>query len=585
MYNPRLGELQTSREIINRFKGYENNLVIDENAFCFTENMGFGAYPSVSPRNKRVFFNVQGERLHCLCSKEKIIYINNGFLYYGGEKVEGLFFPDIDEERKFVSIGAKLLIFPDKVYLNTEDFNDYGSLEAVFESEGNVILGMCKADGEFYGEYAVSSNAPEEPENGDLWLDTSGNPHILKQFSESLGYWIELAETYIRISCPGIGVPFNQYDGVTCVGLDEAGFSGSHIIRDKGDDYIVITGVLDSNVEITGKVTVERRVPDMDFVCEYGNRVWGCSSENNEIYASRLGDPSNFNTFMGISTDSYAVSVGTDGPFTGALSYRGYVLFFKENCVHKIYGQNPPYTVTTSYIRGVQKGSHRSLVCLNETLYYKSVGGVCAYEGGVPVCVSKDLGDAYYSQAVAGACFNKYYICMSDKNGNRHLFVYDEEKALWNREDGIDIREFSSNNCNLYFVMKSGDEYRIGLIDGENRYGSFTGELKGYSEEDDFSWAAESGLWGLSLPENKYYSNIVIRAAGSKGARLKVFFEYDSRKLWVKQIDTVFEETGSLLLPFITPRCDHMRIRIEGKGDIKIYSIARKIESGSDLNV
>lgn len=585
MYNPRLNELQKKHEIINRFKGYENNEIIDENAFCFTENMGFGSFPALSPRNKRVFFNVSGERLHGLFSKECIGYINNGSLYYGGEKVTDLFFPDIDEERKFVSMGAKLIIFPDKVYVNTEDFSDYGYLEAGFESMGEVTLGMCKGDGELYENYVISSTPPEKSENGDLWLDTSSKPHILKQYYETVNYWQEIAETYVRINCVGIGKSFNLYDGVLLSGFENIDLDGAHIIRHKGDDFIVVTGVIDNSVTMNTKIKAERKIPDMDFVCEFGNRIWGCSSETNEIFASKLGDPSNFNSFMGISTDSYAVSVGSDGPFTAAVSYRGYLLFFKENCVHKIYGDNPPYTVVTSYVRGVQKGSHRSVCCLNETLYYKSVGGICAYEGGVPICVSRALGDTYYTDAVAGTCFNRYYVCMSDRAGVRHLFVYDEDKALWQREDNIDIREFSNNNCNLYFIMKQGEICRIGLVDGVNRYGSFSGELKGFEEESAFSWCVESGLWGLGLPENKYYSSVVIRASGTKGARLSVWFEFDSSKEWIRQMETTFDKTGSIVVPFITPRCDHLRIKLQGKGDVKIYSIARKTELGSELNV
>ena len=34
MYKPRLGDVHTTRELISRFKGYENNLSIDENAFA-----------------------------------------------------------------------------------------------------------------------------------------------------------------------------------------------------------------------------------------------------------------------------------------------------------------------------------------------------------------------------------------------------------------------------------------------------------------------------------------------------------------------------------------------------------------------
>ncbi len=585
MYKPRLNELYADREIIRGFKGYENNLCIDENAFSFTQNAGFGSFPALSPRKKRAFFNVSGESLHGLCSKERVAYINNGSLYYGGERVTDLYFPHINGERKFVSMGARLLIFPDKVYVNTEDFSDCGSLEASFESVGTVSIGTCRGNGELYGAYAVSASPPESPGDGDLWLDTSGEEHCLKQYYETVAMWQEIAVVCVRIGCTGIGKAFNEEDGVVLSGLEGTGLDGAHVIRHKGDDFIVITGLVDNALTIDTPVKAERKLPDMDFVCEYGNRLWGCSSENNEIYASKLGDPANFNYFTGISQDSYAVSVGTDGDFTAAVGYRGYLLFFKENCVHKIYGQNPPYTVVTSYIRGVQKGSHRSVVCLNETLYYKSVGGICAFEGGVPVSVSQALGSTYYKDAVAGALFNRYYVCMSDRNDTRHLFVYDEDRAMWYREDNIDIREFSQNNCNLYFIMREGSVCRLGLADGENPYGSFTGELKGFSTEDDFNWCYESGLWGMALPENKYYSAVSLRLTGTEGARLSVWLEYDSTGKWEKQWEGTFDKTGSVRLPFITARCDHMRIRIQGVGDIKIHSISRKIESGSELNV
>ena len=586
MYKPRLFDLQNSVDMISSFKGYENNIVIDENAFSFTENMSSDCYPVLSPRNKRFYFSeINGDKLHDLYTKDMVLYINNGKLYHGGKDLFDLTFPEISKERRFVSMGSKLLIFPDKVYVNTEDFSDCGSLEARFESEVGAVCVMCKADGDLYEGYSVSSVMPKNAVNGDLWYDTSREPHALKQYSESVDMWIDLAETYIRINCKGIGKNFNQYDCVNFVGFRDAGFYGKHIIRDKGDDYLIITGILEKEVIITTPVSVSRRIPDMDFVCESGNRIWGCNSKTNEIYASKLGDPTNFNVFMGLSTDSYAASVGTDGNFTAAISFRGYVLFFKENCVHKIYGQNPPYTITTSYIRGVQKSSHRSLVCLNETLYYKSPTGICAYEGGVPVCISSHLGNEHYSEAVAGACGNKYYVCMSDKERKRHLFVFDEEKNIWHREDNINIKEFTRHNCNLYFIADTGDTNQMGMIDGENPYGIFTGDFTKRYPEDDFEWCAESGLWGLSLPENKYYSNITIRAVGEKGAKLQVYFEVDSNKVWVKQIDKTVDKTGSFTLPFITPRCDHLRIKIKGKGDIKIYSISRKVESGSELNV
>ena len=587
MYNPAVYEMGKTQELISSFGGFDCNSVIPDNCFSDECNMGGVDFPLLSPRNKRAFFNVQWDRLHGLFSKSKLVYINNGLLYYGGEAVEGVYFPDIGKERQFVSMGAKVLIFPDKFYINTADLSDYGYLDALFVTDDgtNVTCSLAKGDGDLYEGYVVSSAEPEEVKNGDLWLDTSVTPNELKQYSDSIGMWMPLAETYVRISCAGIGRSFEIYDGVTLSGFENEALNCSHIIRDKGDDFITVTGIIPNTISQTAPITVERKLPEMDFVVESGNRLWGCNSEKNEIYASKLGDPTNFECFQGISTDSYAVTVGTDGEFTGAISFRGYIIFFKEHCIHKIYGQNPPYTVNTSYIRGVQKGSHKSLCVVNETLYYKSPNGICAFEGGIPVDISEALGGVYYTDAVAGVLGNKYYLCMSDKNRERVLFNYDESKNIWHKEDNIDIKEFANHNGNLYFIGVIDGVNRLCLADGENVYGNFSGELSGWLPEDDFYWSCETGIWGLSIPENKYYSNITLCVSGEKGTRIHIDFQTDESGNWEKQMSFSANELGSAVLPFTTPRCRFLRIRIRGKGKGKVYFISRTVEVGSELNV
>ena len=587
MYNPAVYEMGKTQELISSFGGLNCNPVIPDNCFSDETNMGGVDFPLLSPRNKRAYFNVQGERLHGLFGKSKIMYINNGVLYYGGETVEGLHFPDKDRERQFVSMGAKVLIFPDKVYLNTADLTDFGSLEAEFATEdgANITCSLSKGDGDLYENYIVSSAEPSDVKKGDLWLDTSVTPNELKQYSDNLGMWMPLAETYVRISCAGIGRNFEVYDGVTLSGFENENINGSHIIRDKGDDFITVTGIIPNTINQITPIKVERKLPEMDFVIESGNRLWGCNSEKNEIYASKLGDPKNFDSYLGISTDSYTVTVGTDGEFTGAVSFRGYIIFFKEYCIHKIYGQNPPYTVNTSYIRGVQKGSHKSLQVVNETLYYKSPNGICAFEGGIPVDVSEALGGAYYTNAVAGVLGNKYYICMSDKNGKRILFNYDESRNIWHKEDNIDIKEFATHNGNLYFIGVIEGVKRLCLADGENVYGNFSGELSGWFPEEDFYWGCETGIWGLDIPENKYYSNITLCVSGEKGARIHIDFQTDENGKWENQMSFRANELGSAVLPFTTPRCRFLRIRIRGKGKGKVYLISRTVETGSELNV
>lgn len=87
--------------------------------------------------------------------------------------------------------------------------------------------------------------------------------------------------------------------------------------------------------------------------------------------ACRLGDPTNWFSYRGIAADSYAVTVGSDGAFTGAATCMGYALFFKENTLHKLYGSKPSdFQLTSLRCRGVAKNAARSLCVLNETLYY-----------------------------------------------------------------------------------------------------------------------------------------------------------------------------------------------------------------------
>ena len=79
-------------------------------------------------------------------------------------------------------------------------------------------------------------------------------------------------------------------------------------------------------------------------------RIWtlfvrmktGCgAAKGDTVYASKLGDPFNWNVFDGLSTDSYAVDVGSAGDFTACCSYLGYPCMFKEEHIYKVYGDKP----------------------------------------------------------------------------------------------------------------------------------------------------------------------------------------------------------------------------------------------------
>jgi hypothetical protein len=303
----------------------------------------------------------------------------------------------------------------------------------------------------------------------------------------------------------------------------------------------------------------------------------------NEIRACKLGDFRNWSCFMGLSTDSYTASIGTDGVWTGAISQKGYPVFFKENCIHRVSGTQPSsYQITTTMCRGVQRGSWRSLAIVGERILYKSRGEVMAYDGAMPVSISDQLGNVLYSDARAGAIGNVYYISMKNANGDWNLFTYNTEKNIWYREDDFRALCFGTVDDELFAI----DEVNNTLV---AMLGSM-GDL-----EADFEWKAEFGISGVEYSANNYgrmtradtigshyLSRFDIRMYLEEGSRAELEIMYDSDGEWNKQGEIRGTRMRNMMIPVIPRRCDHLRFRIRGKGVFRIYSISRSMEVGSD---
>ena len=577
MLYPTLSELQTSRTLVDVFKGYNHNLRIGEGEFYDMKNLTSDFYPVLSPRQKRGVYATPNAP-QGLLAKDSLCYVDGEDFVINEYRVSMGLTVD-DKPKTLISMGAYVIIMPDKKYINTENHSDHGNIEASIKTTTPVTFSLSKADGTAYENVVTNATAPTDPKNMDLWIDTSEIPHQLKQYSSTTTMWTAIATTYIRISATGIGKPFSVHDGVTIEGVNDLpDLNASMVIWDKGDDYIVVTGILDAVTTQTTPITVARRMPNMDFIVESENRLWGCrygaainGEVVNELYACKLGDFKNWNCFMGISTDSYAASVGTDGQFTGAITHLGYPLFFKENYIHKVYGNYPAnYQIQTTACRGVQKGCSRSLSIVNEVLYYKARSGVCAYDGSLPAEISSALGEETYYNAVAGTLGNKYYISMSDQNDEWHLFVYDTMKGMWHRED--DTQAVAFCNCR-------GDLYYIDYADNQIK----TVRGTGVTETTAIAWEAVTGIIGTDSPDKKYISRMDVRMSLVVGARVSFFVEYDSSGEWEHLFSMDGVKLKSFAVPIRPQRCDHLRLKILGSGEAKIFSICKTIEQGSDV--
>lgn len=584
MRYPTLPSNNSSKQIVEYFRGYNHNLRIADGEFFDMKNMTSDYYPVLSPRGKRGFY-VKPASPQGLIAKEDICYVDGSEFVMGQQRVDmELSVAAEDCPKQMVSMGAYVIIMPDKKYINSVDMNDFGDIEAFFESSTDVSFELSNMTGEVYLDTVISPDEPENPKNLDYWIDTSSVPHALKQYSESSGMWVSIATTYIKISATGIGKQFEQYDGVTISGIVSEklkDLNGTMVIWAKGDDYIVVVGLLDEVTTQTvaqGTVKVERRMPNLDYLIESGNRLWGCRYGEavngefvNEIYACKLGDFRNWNCFMNISTDSYAASCGTDGAFTGAITFLGYPMFFKESCVHKVYGNYPAnFQIQDTACRGVQSGCHGSLAIVNETLFYKARSGICAFDGSLPVEVSYALGNEVYSSAVGGTHNSKYYVSMKDTQEQWHLFVYDIAKKMWHKEDDLHAAAFCSHKGEMYCI----DDDAKNII---TMFGS------GETDAEKVQWMVETGELGIATPDMKYISSLNVRLSMEIGAKVEFYARYDMSDEWI-HVCTVFgTNLRSFFIPIRPRRCDYMKLRIVGEGVGKIYSITKTVERGSNI--
>lgn len=290
----------------------------------------------------------------------------------------------------------------------------------------------------------------------------------------------------------------------------------------------------------------------------------------NEIYASKLGDFKNWNCFAGLSTDSYAAVRGSDGPFTGAADYLGSPIFFKEDCLERVYpSASGAHQIVTTRCSGVRRGDWRSVQVVDGKLYYHSAGGVCVFDGSLPVVVSQVLGEERYTDAAAGSLDGRYYLSAKGADGAWVLLVYDARRGLWHAESGVQAVGFTRAGESLYALSADGTLWDLTGRDG--------------TQEECVSWMGESGDLGLSSPENRYLQRLDLRMALESGSGVRLYVSYDGGASW--ELRGSMQAAGRVqdcLLHVRPRRAKQLRLRLTGEGGMVLYSVSAVYEKGSD---
>lgn len=407
---------------------------------------------------------------------------------------------------------------------------------------------------------------------------------------------------YTTIRAKGIGTNIQTGDFVKISGLTDKVVStdaaeyvdNSYIDNLNGktfkvyyvtDNELVIKCELESSVPYTGKVTVERISPDFDEgkIVELQNRLWCCSSEKNEIYCCKQGDERNWQAYGdGISTDSWAMTCGKEGKFTGICARGDSIVFFKENYALKIYGTKPSnFTLAEYNVPGVEIGSEKSLVNINSTLFYLGHKGVYAYQSGsLPTLISEEaLWGHTYKNAVGGRHGNKYYISAERDDGEQELLVYDTDKGLWHKEDDTKIIDCTTYNGVLYWL----DDTKESIVCPDKEDNLLATDTKyEYQQEDIFDWAAETGDLYDSEFNVKNIGKIQIGIKAEKGAKVRLLVQYKDNGEWREAAEMLYAEKKPRVFAVALRRAEYLRLRLEGTGQVEIYGIDIEHSRGSD---
>lgn len=519
-----------------KFGGLNHTVGARDGELWDMKNLTGDHYPVLAsrmPRTKIMDMDVSGGILHW----NGLCWIDGCDFYYDGE-VKG----SVEEgEHTLAAIGPYIVIFPERFYYNTET-DVFGDLQAFWQ-----------------GETLTFGTGVFEDDDWD---------HIYCEGAD----WEKLFKVGDAVTIDGCTKDANNRTAVVV-----------HIER---DGYMYFekntfkTGSQGKYVEQGSEqspLRVERTVPNLRYICENDNRLWGC--DNNRIFASMPGDPFRWNNREGLETDGWDVDTGSPGSFTGCISYQGYPTFFKENYIYKVYGSLPSqYQLADTEAQGVMAGSEKSLAVADGILFYLSRAGVMAYSGGMPQCIAGAFGKQRFSEGVAGSDGVKYYISMrvSDRWG---LYVYDAQRGIWFKEDDTIARGFALNAGTLYMQTMNA-LVAIGEVEAaECIIPEAVPEPEGPIE-----WYAEFADFTEEDPNKKGISKIQIRLELEEGAMVQVFLMLDSDGQWLPVGSATGEGTKrSYYLPIVPRRADHYRLKMNGIGTCRIHSLTVETYEGSEL--
>lgn len=676
---PYMNQISKNISSIDTFLGLNKGFKIGENELSDSYNMCSDDYPVLSTRRKRFFlkepeehnglFEIISGVSSVVVSNDKLaVLLKSGVLMYDDKLIRLNI-----QNNKLLRMGNMLYAYPSGTLIKLPNSKEgeitteitHTKLRFMMPTDDTPSTGKIDESGTFIGyvifQPAISSGIgktsyyvqPSAPKPGDCFYFNTEEEGTLSMWGDTgsgeLG-WVPVEPDCIRVSNIVLTNDsektvdelwfknvFKAGDAVFISGTENENTDRSFIVEalgDTDDPAMYLSGYLAKDYFAT-ECVIEKKMPEkLDFVIEHNDRLWGCyygydSAGNfyNEIYATAQNDPTNWYRYDGTSMQSYTMSVVSDGKFTGAAVINGYVTFFKEHCMHRIYGNSPAdFQLVTYECAGIQEGCEGSFAGHNGTYFYKSNVGIMRISDGYPVRISEKIGKDNYTEAIGGTDGSYYYVQMKNED-EVVLYVYDIQKGIWHCENAVEnlclffnyrnnllavaekITEESKNRVDsaysawlnaagpakavahaLYYSVLISAVYdafvcvfsKSKLLNINLPKVSMTETTELY-EEEDFLWFFETADIGYSYYLTKYIDKLYVRAMVDAYARFDVEILHDSEGEWTSVATVIGDGTVKThIIPIRPNQCDHFKLRFSGIGDVKILNVIMKYAEGGD---
>lgn len=486
------------------------------------------------------------------------MFLRMGAQQAGGEREEAP--PAIFAQGDYMKLNIGRSINLALPYVWTKDGNE----DYVYKASDTLDMTLRVLD---YKKFAAGESS--------LWQDTYGwDCYFILDYNASLVEWV-IANNFVHDTehyARRLDVGSSSY-------LTTLSFSGERITCKDLNIYPAGTKKLYPKT-----ISIDSDFAAITCPLEHNNRIWGVDNAHNEIRASAQGNLKNWNDYRGLVSDSYAVSVGSDGAFTASFALEDTLFFFKEYSYTVLYGTRPSNfsTNTVEGVVGMTEQGAKSLQVIGKSAYFMGNDSrFYRFSHTGMQCISEALGEQVFTPLSSAHGTEKYYLLAQKANGERCLLVYNTLTGVWWCEDADNIQSIftlrtEAAAISTYRAQQGGtDLYFSDILALEKR-------PVPTPQPNKINWFCESGILFSDDEYYRYVSDLKICFESEAGARLEVLAKFDEEQAYTPLASFVAQKTHVRSEKIPLKRCACLRLMFRGQGMSKIHSLSFKTTQGSE---